>query len=346
MGHPGDKPDVAVPGADRGPVAVRQKIKPTQPQPAQPRVAGWQHEIVDGKGTVARPSLDSVMSGAFQCGGPPWVRFSRFSPAWGRRRAVSSGGTVADLATRAIQSVNFNGSPPAGMCSRRLPAVSVSHCIPCVAGRMPAAKVCGLEERLSLTNGADGSNTAGAGRGEYGQDMAWLVGDLQDQLLAARPKVKRPCEDRPGSLGHQAGTLQYGGLPYRVGENDLVAIMVQAPVVDPAARQRTVILAIATADAHLRKRTVGRVGPAGSVGIGKTNVADNAGMNLVPAIEVDAVPVDESLPAPAGRDAQGIVVIHDPVASLGDAARDRYQGARRCPCTRSSNHRGRLRRSP
>ena len=116
----------------------------------------------------------------------------------------------------------------------------------------------------------------------------------------------------------EPGDFQDLGLPHGVGKDHPVGVLIESPVMDPRARQGTIVEAVAAPLAEVDEVAVSGVGPGGLVGVGEFHPADNSGMNLVGTIEVDAVPVDEPLARPGGSEPHRILVVDRP----GPAARN------------------------
>ena len=124
-----------------------------------------------------------------------------------------------------------------------------------------------------------------------------------------------PGEDRDaglGGVGLEAGQLEHFGLADLVGEDHAVAVAIEAPVAGPFAGHRAVAAAVAAEEAAIAGAGVGRVGPAGAVGVVDVHTADEPGMDRVLAVEADPVPVDEAGAGPGGGQAERVVLVEDP----------------------------------
>jgi len=146
------------------------------------------------------------------------------------------------------------------------------------------------------------------------------VGDLQDQVLGSRTDLKSPRKDRRGRHRFDAGGFQHGSVADRIGHQHLVAEIVQAAVMCPVARQRSVGTVVAAAQTRVVERARIRVGPTGPRRVGQVNSADQSRMDAVAAVEQDRVPIDETPAAPRRRHAERVVIVQQPMSTPRHAA--------------------------
>ena len=104
-----------------------------------------------------------------------------------------------------------------------------------------------------------------------------------------------------------------------VGQNDPVAVAVLAPVTAPGRWQRAVSPAVASPESGVVEFAGRRVGPAGAGAGGERDPTSDPGVDLVPAVEVDPVPVDEARTGPACGEPQRVVLEHRPDPPPRDA---------------------------
>ncbi len=93
----------------------------------------------------------------------------------------------------------------------------------------------------------------------------------------------------------------------------------------PGARERTIGTSVAPSQARVGERAGPRVRPARADRIGHLDEADDPGMDLVPAVEIDPVPIDEAVAAPRGRHPHRVLVEDRPEPASRDAAGARVE---------------------
>ena len=131
-----------------------------------------------------------------------------------------------------------------------------------------------------------------------------------------RPMFERPREDRlvrARGACLEAGRFQDLGLADGVGEDRPGRRGGRAPCSGPAvaaAGRRAGRRALASRRSS--KRPVSGFAQPGPSGLANVDLADDPRMDLVPAVEVDAVPVDEPLAGPGRREAHRVVVEDHP----------------------------------
>src|SRR5436309_1028166 len=103
--------------------------------------------------------------------------------------------------------------------------------------------------------------------------LAHIQGSRVDDLVAGAQLVGRHFQD--------------AGAPDRIRQDELVAIVVQSPILSPRARQRTIRLAIPAAQTRILEPAGFGVSPAGADQIGELYLAHDARVDLVSAVEVD-----------------------------------------------------------
>ncbi len=145
------------------------------------------------------------------------------------------------------------------------------------------------------------------------------VGNLHDQIVVPRTDVQRSGENGPRLRQQQARQFQHLRVADPVADDGLGTVSVHSLVVRPLAGQRAVAAAIATDQPEILEAAIVRPAPAGAGRIGDVHRADRPRMHPVPAVEVDAVEVDEPLAAPHRRHPHRVVIEDHPVAALGHA---------------------------
>src|SRR6185437_12451025 len=96
-------------------------------------------------------------------------------------------------------------------------------------------------------------------------------------------------------------------------------------VPSPGAGQRAIGSAVAATETRIVESARFWIRPAGTDRVGEPHLPGNARMDLMLAVEIDAVPVDESFSAPRRRDAHRVVVEQHPVPSTRHSARSVVQ---------------------
>src|SRR5258706_510436 len=96
------------------------------------------------------------------------------------------------------------------------------------------------------------------------------------------------------------------------GGGDVFAYALKAPG-SPSDSRSLSALRLAALQPRIVETARLRIRPPGTDRVGKVNCTFDARMNLMAAIEVDAVPVDEAFAVPRRRDSQRVVVEQHPV---------------------------------
>src|SRR5262245_5936288 len=104
-------------------------------------------------------------------------------------------------------------------------------------------------------------------------------------------------------------------IAHGVRQNHVIAVMIEPSKMGPAGRQGTVRAAITAAETRVVKAAILGIRPARSDRVGQLDEPDNTRMGLVLAVEVDPIPVDESVAGPPRGQAKGVVVVDRPRAA-------------------------------
>src|SRR5262245_7402054 len=108
-------------------------------------------------------------------------------------------------------------------------------------------------------------------------------------------------------------------------------MMVQPAKTAPRCRQRTIFPSIAPHDARVVSERAGCwISPARPSLILKLHVAHNPRMNLMFAVELDPVPVDESVTVPSTGPTERVMLKHHPRSAARNTARARVEAHRNC----------------
>ena len=130
---------------------------------------------------------------------------------------------------------------------------------------------------------------------------------LHDHLFSAGAHIERARVNRAGLGPSEAGHLHDLGLANRVLDDDLLAVHVESLVVGPVTGQGAVWFIIAAPDARVFPAPRLRMCPARADRIGETRCAADAGMNGMPSVKIDALPV-EKFSAPSCGHAQRVMI--------------------------------------
>ena len=235
------------------------------------------------------------------------------------------------LGTRATLRVKRSGSSPAGIVSRRSPSAVLDQDAP-ANRRRDAGQDAGASRPVSAPSRSNvavepirsrkatvprhRSRDANVRRRAFGPRAT-----CKTISLRARAEVEGAAEDRRRASRLDSGLFEHVRVADGVREDDLVAMAVLASVMGPRSGQRAVGPAVASLESRVVERAGLGVRPAGADGVGEFDEADDLGVDLVPAVEVDPVPVDEAVAAPRSRQAHRVVVEDRPVPAPRDAAR-------------------------
>ena len=169
------------------------------------------------------------------------------------------------------------------------------------------------------------------------------VGRSIEYESIAGADVEGSREDRRGRPRLEARRLEDVGVADRVGEDDPVAVVVQAPDNGPSARAAGRRAGRRGPGAAGRRTSRSRGRPSRGRPGWRIDLAGDPRVDLVLAVEVDPVPVDEALPGPGGGEPQRVVVVERPSAGRARRPPGPGRAGRRSPCRRSSCRRRRPR---
>ena len=165
---------------------------------------------------------------------------------------------------------------------------------------------------------------AAAGQADGGRGRC----DPHRQAMGHGADIQGACEDgtiRVCRVCLQAGQFENRSLPDSVREDHLVPVAIQSVVMSPLPWQRTVRTPVSASLAEIGKALVFGVRPAGEVATRELDLADDSRMDLVAAVEVNPIPVDEFLAGPGGGQAHCVVVVYDPSSPASNPPMSRIE---------------------
>ncbi len=271
-------------------MAAGEEVEPGRPDLAEPGVVVGQGPHVDGEGSITsadhRPGVEDLRPAPRAAVGERLQRPRRWR---GRRVGRQRLGAAA----------GHQHLDHPGRCGAR----DAEHC----------GSVASQQARPGIADELDSHRVGGQSHDQLGGRRAHLQGAGEDRDLRMR------------RIELAAGHFEDGGCSDVVGEDHLVAVAEESLVTHPGARQGSVAAAVPSADAEIVKARVVRVGPAGPVAVGDVDLTEDPRVDLVAAVEIDAVPVDEALAGPGGRHSERVVVVDDPGVPPRHAAGPRVE---------------------